>query len=74
MITGARTPFSFTFTTSYVVLDISKFNVNLAYLASANSNLVSNLRCGIYSGNTISHLFDKFSYSTLTAVEFEYKQ
>ena len=68
MVIEARTAFSFSFTSNYVVLDASKFNINLAFLATANANLISNLRCAIYSGNTISHLFDKFSYSTLTAV------
>ena len=74
MVIGARTAFSFSFNSNYVILDASKFTLNLAFLASANINLISNIRCAVYSGNTISHLFDKFTYSTLTAVEFEYKQ
>ena len=46
--------------------------INLAFLA-ANAVLITNLRCAIYSGNTISHLFDKFTIAALTAVVFEYK-
>ena len=74
LVAGARTSFSFSFTSTYTILDISKFTINLAFLATTNSNLVSNLRCAIYVGSSISHLFNTFSYSTLTAVEFEYKQ
>ena len=72
---GARTPFSFTFSASYTVLDISKFTLDLKFLATANTNLLTNLRCAIYTttGSTLLHLFDKFSYASLSAVEFDYK-
>ena len=73
---GARTPFSFTFSTSYTVLDLSKFTIDLKFLSTANTNLNSNLRCAIYTtlGSTLLHLFDKFSYTSLSAVEFEYRR
>ena len=73
---GARTPFSFTFSTSYTVLDLSKFTIDLKFLATANTNLISNLRCAIYTttGSTLLHLFDKFDYSSLSAVNIEYRE
>ena len=72
---GARTPFSFTFSTSYTVLDRSKFNIDLKFLATANTNLLSNLRCAIYTttGSTLLHLFDKFDYASLNLIAIEYK-
>ena len=75
MAIGARTPFSFTFSTSYTVLDISTFTLDLKFLATANTNLQSNIRCAIYTttGSTLLHLFDKFDYSSLSAVAIEYK-
>ena len=75
MAVGARTPFSFTFSTSYTVLDISKFTIDMKFLATANTNLLTNIRCAIYTttGSILLHLFDKFSYSNLAAIEFDYK-
>ena len=70
LVIGARTSFSFSFTSTYTLLDLSKFTIDLSFLATANSNLVSNLRCAIYTPTKISHLFDTFTYSSLTAVEF----
>lgn len=40
IVIGARAPFSFTFSTSYTVLDRSSFKIDLKFLATTNTNLL----------------------------------
>ena len=65
-------PSSFQATNEF--LDESKFIIDLSLLSSANSAPTENLRCFLYSDNSISHDFALFDYSSLSEITLEYKK
>ena len=72
-IAYSRGYFYFKFSSSNEILDYSKFTIDLSLLATANSAILSNLRCFAYKSDEISHDFAKFEYSTFSAINLEYK-
>lgn len=74
---GARSPFSFTFTSDRAFLDVGFFVFDLGFLGT-ETNLASdnknNLRCALFKNDVISHDFSKFSITNLSKVEIYYKE